>query len=316
MSAWRALAGAAAGLLLAGCEVPAPRVDPPPAVPGPPEASPPPPARGGLDSRLEALYAGQERRLLAQGLLRRDGGGPDSAFDAEALTRDFVEIALFDEYRETASGQLVQSATSSQLRRWAEPVRIGVTFGAGVPEATRRKDLEDIARYAERLSRAADHPVELTDPADANFHVLVLGETERLAAAPQLRALVPRISDASIRTATDIPRSIYCLALAFSEPGRFTYAGAIAIVRAEHPDLTRLSCYHEEIAQGLGLANDSPTARPSIFNDDEEFALLTWHDELLLRILYDPRLTPGMTAVQAAPVVRRIAEELLPGPRA
>jgi hypothetical protein len=53
------------------------------------------------------------------------------------------------------------------------------------------------------------------------------------------------------------------------------YTRAVAVVRAEHPDLLRQSCIHEEIAQGLGLPNDSPAARPSIFNDDEEFALLT-----------------------------------------
>jgi hypothetical protein len=85
------------------------------------------------------------------------------------------------------------------------------------------------------------------------------------------------------------------------------------VIRAEHPDLLRLSCLHEEVAQGLGLANDSPTARPSIFNDDEEFALLTRHDELLLRILYDARLRPGMQSREAAPIARAIAEELVGG---
>ena len=316
MTRRRVLAAAAATLALAGCEVPEPRVAPPPPVASPPAASPSPPARGGLDPRLVALYGTQERRLLEQGLLRSDGGGPDTPFDAADLTRDFVEIALFDEYREAANGRLVQRATSSVLRRWSDPVRIGVTFGAGVPDATRRRDLADIARYADRLARATGHPVTVTGPDRANFHVLVLGEDERRRAGPLLTELVPRISEASLRTATQVPRSIYCLALAFSEAGRFTYAGAIAIVRAEHPDLTRLSCYHEEIAQGLGLANDSPTARPSIFNDDEEFALLTAHDELLLRMLYDPRLKPGMTALEAAPIARIIAEELLPAPGA
>ena len=86
---------------------------------------------------------------------------------------------------------------------------------------------------------------------------------------------------------------------------------AVAVIRAEHPDALRLSCIHEEIAQGLGLANDSPAARPSIFNDDEEFGLLTRHDELLLRILYDSRLSPGMTEEEARPVVEIIAAELL-----
>ena len=70
----------------------------------------------------------------------------------------------------------------------------------------------------------------------------------------------------------------------------------------------------EEVAQGLGLPNDSPTARPSIFNDDEEFALLTTQDELLLKMLYDPRLSPGMTPDEARPILREIADELVGGP--
>jgi hypothetical protein len=85
----------------------------------------------------------------------------------------------------------------------------------------------------------------------------------------------------------------------------------VALVRAEHPERLRAACIHEELAQGMGLANDSPGARPSIFNDDEEFGLLTRHDELLLRMLYDERMRPGMMAEEAAPVAREIASELL-----
>ncbi len=71
----------------------------------------------------------------------------------------------------------------------------------------------------------------------------------------------------------------------------------------------RKSCIHEEIAQGLGLANDSPEARPSIFNDDDEFALLTIHDEMLLTMLYDPRPAIGMSVEQARPVIKELARE-------
>ena len=63
----------------------------------------------------------------------------------------------------------------------------------------------------------------------------------------------------------------------------------------------------------MGLVNDSPTARPSIFNDDEEFALLTRQDEMMLRMLYDPRLRPGMTEAEARPIVEAIAQEYLGG---
>ena len=61
------------------------------------------------------------------------------------------------------------------------------------------------------------------------------------------------------------------------------------------------ACIEEELAQGLGLANDSPYARPSIFNDDDEFATLTSMDAVMLQILYNPRLLPGMTLDQARP---------------
>jgi hypothetical protein len=110
-----------------------------------------------------------------------------------------------------------------------------------------------------------------------------------------------------------MPRSTYCLVFAWDPNDDGAYEKAVAVIRSEHPDLLRLSCIHEEMAQGMGLANDSPEARPSIFNDDEEFALLTQHDEKLLAILYDPRLTAGMSAADAMPVVREIASVMVAG---
>jgi len=110
---------------------------------------------------------------------------------------------------------------------------------------------------------------------------------------------------------SNAPRSQLCVVVSFSEAGSLDQTRAIAVIRAEHPDLLRQACIHEEVAQGLGLVNDSEKARPSIFNDDEEFALLTPHDELLLKMLYDPRLKIGMTAAEAAPIARQIARELL-----
>ena len=120
---------------------------------------------------------------------------------------------------------------------------------------------------------------------------------------------------ASLTIFDRLPRAIHCLVIAFSDlQGGYDYDQAIALIRAEHPDLLTQSCIHEEVAQGLGVGNDSPSARPSIFNDDDEFALLTTHDELLLRILYDPRLRPGMTKDEALPIAAEIAAGLTGGP--
>jgi hypothetical protein len=148
-----------------------------------------------------------------------------------------------------------------------------------------------------------------------NFHVFYVGRDAQLQIGDTIRQLVPGIGPETIAEIERLPRFTFCSVYAFSRAGgASTYVAAVALIRDEHPPLLRRSCVHEEIAQGMGLPNDSPVARPSIFNDDEEFALLTRHDELLLRILYDRRLTPGMRPEEARPIVRQIAEELLGGP--
>ena len=55
----------------------------------------------------------------------------------------------------------------------------------------------------------------------------------------------------------------------------------------------------------------SPDARPSLFNDSLEFAFLTEHDEILLRMLYDPRLRPGMSIAEARPLLPAIARDAM-----
>ena len=84
------------------------------------------------------------------------------------------------------------------------------------------------------------------------------------------------------------------------------YVPALAVKRAEHPPRIKLTCFHEEISQGLGLSNDSPNALPSVFNDNDNFALLTRYDEILLSILYYPSLNPGMTREAATPILPQI----------
>ena len=304
-------------LALAGCEpagvpsspMPQARPDRPAAAEAAEPGGAAAPGRSAQSVALQRHYARVQSDLLSRGLLRTDGGGPDTPFTARMLTENFVRIALFDEYTERA-GFMVARETASRLRRWDRPVRLQIRFGPSVPGETQREDRAATAAFARRLARETGHPVSLVG-AGGNFHVLVLNEDERRAYGPQLRRLVPGIGDTAVRTITDMPRSTFCLVFAFSEAGRSDYTDAIAVIRAEHPDLLRLSCLHEEIAQGLGLANDSPRARPSIFNDDEEFALLTTHDELLLRMLYDDRLSPGMTSREAGPIARRIADELV-----
>jgi hypothetical protein len=258
---------------------------------------------------LATYYLRLQNDLLTQGLLRGDGGGPDTPFTDTMLARNFVRIALFDEYV-TDGDVLRPQATLSRLRRWEQPVRMTVEFGPSIPQDQRLEDRNTVSSFARRLARVSGLSINLSDT-NPNFHVLVLNEDDRIGFENRLREIVPGIAQSSIRAVMELPREQLCIVIAFSEGGSASYSKAVALIRGEHPDLLRTSCFHEELAQGLGLANDSPQARPSIFNDDEEFGLLTTHDELLLKMLYDPRFEVGMTPAVAAPIARIIARELL-----
>lgn len=307
----RALTGIAAALALAACDDALLSLDPAPTVEQPAEAAPVAVARPGESLELERFYARIQANLLARGLLRTDGGGPDTAFGQDDLVRNFERIALFEEYT-TVSGRIVAQQTVSKLHRWEQPIRIQLAFGVTVPRAKQDRDRVAVTAYAARLGRLTGLPIRQVTT-NGNFHIFIVNEDERKALGPQLRKIIPGISDAALATVRDLPRSSYCLVFASDPNDNGTYDRAVAVIRAEHPDLLRLSCIHEEIAQGMGLANDSPSARPSLFNDDEEFGLLTEHDELLLKMLYDRRMRAGMTAAEAMPVARVIAAELVGG---
>lgn len=306
-------AGLSLALVLAGCDEiglkssPVPQQRPAGLGPAEPEVIP----RSAASLDLERYYLAVQNDLLARGLLRTDGGGPDTPFSPDDLARNFETIAFFDEYSRGAVGAGGGRGLDGELSRWSGPVRIGTEFGASVPLEQREKDAKSVANYAARLARLTGHPISAVS-SNANFHVFVAGEDDGAFIQARLRQLIPRISEAELSLFRDLPRSFYCLVVGVSgSRNSRDYTRAVALIRAEHPDLVRLSCIHEEIAQGLGLPNDSPEARPSIFNDDDEFALLTSHDELLLKMLYDPRLRPGMTAAEARPVTRIIARDLM-----
>ena len=300
------LAGAACTALVA-CDTPPVRVIAPGSSAQPDVLAPPTPK--SADAR--AYYSQVQQSLLSQGLMRTDGGGKNTPFTDRTLADNFIRIAMFDEYSRETSG-FVRQETASRLRRWVVPIRVGIRFGATIPEDRQATDRARIGSYLSRLSGLTNHPMRI-DEANPNFWIYIVSEDEREALGPKIRAALPSLSAADVAGITAMPRSTYCLVYALSEGTSGAYTRAFAVIRAEHPDLLRLSCLHEEMAQGLGLANDSPSARPSIFNDDEEFALLTDQDELMLRILYSPELRPGMTLEQVRPIVESLATRLMGG---
>lgn len=260
---------------------------------------------------LRRYYTQVQQALLSQGLLRTDGGGPDTPITDRMLAANFLRIAMYEEYDRALGGTVAREA-STRLTRWSGPVRVGLRFGASVPQAKRASDTARIGSYLNRLAGLTGLSIRLADT-NPNFIIQIASVDERRGLGPSLQAALPELTAAQVSGVTNMEQSTYCLVWTQSDTTTGLYERAFVFIPSEHPDLMRLACIHEELAQGLGLPNDSALARPTIFNDDEEFALLTTQDELMLKMLYSPTLRPGMTEAQARPIVEQLATRLTGG---
>ena len=129
-------------------------------LPTPPPAPPSveTPAVSEASRAVARHYAGVQARLLAQGRLRTDTAPEDAPWTNQDLERNFVSIALFDEYT-NRGGLLVEATTASHLRRWADPVRIRLLFGETVSPAIRETDRLAMQGLVRQLRAATGHPI-------------------------------------------------------------------------------------------------------------------------------------------------------------
>ena len=226
--------------------------------------------------------------------------------------RIWLPISNARHFTTSTSSRMVDlcgAQVKSVLRKWNKPVRIEIVFGESITPKQRVLDKQSVKKFAERLGSLTGLIIELSDR-NPNFFILILNKSEQQNFVERLQLLLPDISEKVAHDYLNSSARQFCSAITLYDRRRGDILNAVALIKAEHPPLMRLACIHEEMAQALGLVNDSNTARPSIFNDDEEFALLTFHDELMLRILYDPRLVQGMMAEDARPIVETVVSDL------
>lgn len=258
------------------------------------------PSSGDVD------FAQWDADLRAAGKLRSDRSPVDAPYTRDDLVRNFGKIGFGSEF-EIIGGRYVPMGQDSgaPLTRWSGPMRYAL-FGTGDS-----RDENTVADVASRLSRASGLDIDRTD-GEPNLLVFFLDDSGRQRVRDLFR------TNPDYRPLSDLFNAWVddpkwpCAAEFYyhppDTPRAFEIYFAVVYIRDEVKGLSRRSCIEEEMAQTLGLARDDPSLRPSIFNDDEEFALMTEHDVALLRVLYDPRLRPGMTADQAMPLVRDIVE--------
>ncbi|MFT7390147.1 MAG: hypothetical protein ACI9ZH_000364 [Paracoccaceae bacterium] len=264
-------------------------------------------ASGCATRSTQATYEALQDWYLAQGLLRTDYDPIDAPFTRDDLVRDFEKIAFHSEY--APGDTLRQQDTPTELFKWSDGLSWSLDGDAAEPS-----DYAAMRVLTLRLGAATGLSfIELPPDAVAKPDVtmMILGPRTRQAVAKMIRERDdgPSLPLVQAWAREDKFPCIGHIGQVDRDKGGMRLR-AFILIKAETTRLLRQSCLHEEFTQVLGLLNDGDDVRPSIFNDGQEFALLTRHDEMLLRILYDPRLKAGMTAQEGMPIVRRIAAEL------
>jgi Protein of unknown function (DUF2927) len=89
---------------------------------------------------------------------------------------------------------------------------------------------------------------------------------------------------------------------------RIRHAEVILVVDAG--EFAFYDCAYEEILQALGPINDDASIPWTMFNDDVRMGFFDIYDQILLNVLYDPRIRPGMSRQEAGAVVPAILPDV------
>ena len=217
---------------------------------------------------------------------------------AAVLADSFMEVALKREYLPGSSASLV---------RWQKPITVWVDSQLG--DSSLQRQMSEI--QFRHLSTITGHPLSFVSSArEANLRIAFIAREnmtrEAAAYVGKQQAAAPGMRKAL--------REGVCLTLFKTGPDHAITSGLILIPADYARQKARLvDCVVEESAQLMGLPNDSDKVFPSVFSDVTVDTWLSPLDYVLLKMLYAPELSPGMSAAQvraALPtVIQRLAEQ-------
>ena len=209
---------------------------------------------------------------------------PEIASRRAAERTDFTNEEIREGFFKIAFGAELQTdKPAGRVRKFDEPVRIFVEAGAA-PQ--RRSELANVV--ADIRSRVNHLDIDLTTDRRASNFVVRLVPERKLKST--IRALYG--SDRARQIQKELKPE--CLS-GIGKDESFRIRRAEVILPVDAGDFTFLDCAYEELLQALGVINDDASVPWTMFNDDVQMGFFDVYDQYLLNILYDPRITPGMT---------------------
>ncbi|MFN3658628.1 MAG: DUF2927 domain-containing protein [Pseudolabrys sp.] len=211
-------------------------------------------------------------------------------FTAAELTRGFMALAFGSDLR--------IGARPRGTRRFDHPIHVQVIPGGSVDRtAAMRRVLEDYARAVPNLRLRLDG-----GDAPADVELRLIDEKDfRSALVDAFGAEITRTFVA--RTDPQCMTSVQS-----STEGRIVHA--ITFVIVDKGDDVFLDCAYHELLHAFGLSNHDQSNSWTTLNQQRMVGYLTAYDRTLLTLLYDPRITPGMSPERARAVLPGVIKSL------
>lgn len=221
-----------------------------------------------------------------------------TACAASAPPPDPAEEAILADFHHAAYGP--PATGGDHLAKWMGPIRAAV-LGTDRPDyrAAARRHLADLAELTGLVIDEA--------PAD-QANLLVFYDDDPFAAVRDNRSrFAHRIADPSgfDRRLDVMAPDATCFGFLWGGwPGGQGIDFAVVFIRTDRGDRTVEGCLVQQTTQALGLMHDLDAAAESVFGDSGDYVTLTAQDRLMLQMLYDPRLKPGMGWGETEPLAR------------
>lgn len=209
--------------------------------------------------------------------------------DVNFIQKAFIEVALKNEYQKT----------DMTVVKWVKPIHYAFYY-EHLPQPNRL--IEAMANtHMAQLAEISQHPISLNNSAQPiNFNIVLTKEAF-------FRASIEKWGGKQM---IYLANEANCIGH-FKQNKRHEITQATVIIPVDHAATNGLlaACIVEETTQVLGLPNDSDWVNPSIANDASKLDLLTGLDYVMLKMLYDKRLEPGMPLEKSKPMIGNILQD-------
>ncbi|MBO0345831.1 DUF2927 domain-containing protein [Roseibium limicola] len=210
----------------------------------------------------------------------------DRIFTTEELLAGFHKTVFGLEYRRWSWQPYL-------VKKYMSPVRFYVH---NMSEIDRRPVLDKFIRQVQIKVHGLQSSI-VQDPEQANFNIYVVDRPNYL-----------QIVREHVYKKADAKAPGRCLVRVVSDKNGIKHSTAVVV--SDEGEFIFRRCMVEEVLQGLGPMNDDDSLIHSVFNDHSRHNRFTTFDQMILNMLYDDRILPGMSTEDVDRVLPRVLQQV------